>query len=152
MTKNKAKKTQKSDNEKKMFSKWEAARRHRFNYTLEKLRLSMPECNKKSKAEIVESAEVFIQKLKAFKESVVNGNGDFELKREIKQLKRQVIELKHMNSLLIKLIRETGLKIESRNDGKDILCTIPVHVICKEHTPWRLISNTLDYYIQDQIK
>nr|XP_027221742.1 uncharacterized protein LOC113813888 [Penaeus vannamei] len=125
MTKNKCKNQKKSDDEKKQFRQWEAARRQRFNKGLDKLRLVLPDGDPKTKVEIIHSAIEYIQESKTFKENVLAGNEAQELKRVIRRLRKQVEILKQRNAILVKLLQETGLRIESDASGGEIIYTTP---------------------------
>ncbi|XP_047499535.1 mucin-17-like [Penaeus chinensis] len=110
---------------KEQFRQWEAARRQRFNKGLEKLRLVLPDCDPKTKVEIIHSAIEYIQESKAFKENILAGNEAQELKRVIRRLRKQVEVLKQRNAILVKLLQETGLRIESDASGGEIIYTTP---------------------------
>ncbi|KAG7164850.1 hypothetical protein Hamer_G017241 [Homarus americanus] len=66
--------------DKKQIRQWEAARRHRFNNIIEKLRQELPNCKPKAKVEIIQTAIIYIQECKKLKESLLAGNEAQELR------------------------------------------------------------------------
>nr|XP_053642869.1 uncharacterized protein LOC128695931 isoform X2 [Cherax quadricarinatus] len=149
--KNKGEEEKKSSNKEKksegcdktQVRQWEAARRHRFNTILEKLRLALPDCGPRAKAEIIQTAIDYIQDCKALKESVLAGNESQELKKEVKRLMKQVTALKQRNALLVKLLQETGLRFEADDGNVEIIYTIPGKV-----SHMVLIINPVFYFSQ----